>query len=354
MANLPLVLARLRSNDIETTTEHCTDFIPSEESPAGFKKCMRDKAPRHGKLEGCEALRLAPVDLPERIDLAAMPPVQFLGECFGYVSHAPPGSSPSTLVTMNFGDPMLMVCAPKQHFAQDEIQQVEFPDLLGWLNVISDSSRCESAGVRLVEGSLDAVHRHCVEQNRCTPWLFSGLPHKLRVAMRTPAGHPCYGHQASRLWTHNNPEVRDDLLAAVTPVQELRRCNLMYLWSLPPCHGCYTVEDCRQITERLYCGLIGWKHVYGANVRLELHTGNWGCGAFGGNVRLHTMLQMLAATAAGCVDRVIYHSPTARELELAQKWTELLAQVPARETTFDAIFAKLVENRIQWSAGDGQ
>eukprot|EP01083_Nonionella_stella_P078776 215781_1 len=38
-----------------------------------------------------------------------------------------------------------------------------------------------------------------------------------------------------------------------------------------------------------------------------LHTGNWGCGAFGGNVELHFILQTVAAVAAG-VDEMYFHS----------------------------------------------
>eukprot|EP00483_Globobulimina_turgida_P012794 UN12818 len=41
--------------------------------------------------------------------------------------------------------------------------------------------------------------------------------------------------------------------------------------------------------------------------KIVVHTGNWGCGAFGGNVELHAILQVIAGVAAG-VDEMYYHS----------------------------------------------
>ena len=50
--------------------------------------------------------------------------------------------------------------------------------------------------------------------------------------------------------------------------------------------------------------------------KIIIHTGNWGCGAFGGNVELHTMLQIIAAVSAG-VDEMIYHAVDEKNLSNA-------------------------------------
>ena len=60
--------------------------------------------------------------------------------------------------------------------------------------------------------------------------------------------------------------------------------------------------------------------------RIVIHTGNWGCGAFGGNVELHTMLQIIAAVAAG-VDEMVYHAVDEKNLSNAFEGVEALKEL---------------------------
>ena len=46
---------------------------------------------------------------------------------------------------------------------------------------------------------------------------------------------------------------------------------------------------------------------------MAVATGNWGCGAFGGDVRLKALLQLMAAAVAG--RDVVYFTFTDRELQ---------------------------------------
>eukprot|EP01084_Bolivina_argentea_P134355 237009_1 len=48
--------------------------------------------------------------------------------------------------------------------------------------------------------------------------------------------------------------------------------------------------------------------------KLVIHTGNWGCGAFGGNVELHAILQIIAAVSAG-IDEMSYHAVNDKAME---------------------------------------
>ncbi|ETO20135.1 hypothetical protein RFI_17082, partial [Reticulomyxa filosa] len=75
--------------------------------------------------------------------------------------------------------------------------------------------------------------------------------------------------------------------------------------------------------------------------KVAVHTGNWGCGVFGGNVELHSMLQIVAAHMAG-IDTLIYHSFDLYAKQKVQKACKILA---------DNIFAGedgRVCDQLQW------
>ena len=66
-----------------------------------------------------------------------------------------------------------------------------------------------------------------------------------------------------------------------------------------------------------------------------IHTGWWGCGAFGGNQELMALLQLLAAEWAG-VDEVVFHTGTDGEAALASA-REVIAELPEDIATEDLV-----------------
>ena len=91
--------------------------------------------------------------------------------------------------------------------------------------------------------------------------------------------------------------------------------------------------------------------VHGVDV--VIHTGYWGCGAFGGNRVLMALLQVIAARLAG-IDRLVFHTGLAGgEVAFAQA----LAMFDALVTDQDAEVAALIEvihaYGFEWGVSDG-
>merc|ERR1712154_653320 len=57
--------------------------------------------------------------------------------------------------------------------------------------------------------------------------------------------------------------------------------------------------------------------------QIIVHSGNWGCGAFGGNIEVHTMIQVVSAVAAG-VDMMYYHSVDKKSMKKAKAGCKML------------------------------
>jgi hypothetical protein len=82
-----------------------------------------------------------------------------------------------------------------------------------------------------------------------------------------------------------------------------------------------------------------------------VHSGYWGCGAFGGNPEMMLLLQMLAARAAG-VEHLVLHVMDAGGLAWRGVMAERLAALP-ETITRDAMVAHLAGLGLMWGQGNG-
>jgi len=79
--------------------------------------------------------------------------------------------------------------------------------------------------------------------------------------------------------------------------------NILALSALEPRYGRYTTGQIQGLFETALTGLRAI--VLASNGAATLHTGHWGCGAFGGNKGFVAAVQLLAAGTAG-VKEVCY------------------------------------------------
>ncbi len=83
---------------------------------------------------------------------------------------------------------------------------------------------------------------------------------------------------------------------------------------------------------------------------VAVHTGFWGCGAFGGDRVLMALLQAIAAAMAG-VDRLVFHTfDRAGTRALAQS-RKTLAGTGEIET--DRLIDRIVDLGFRWGVSDG-
>ena len=95
--------------------------------------------------------------------------------------------------------------------------------------------------------------------------------------------------------------------------------------------------------------------VFGPDAQTTIHTGFWGCGAFGGNRRLMIALQSLCARAAG-VNRIVYHAGDAAAVLEVRRGLDVADAVAMRcgpQCGLGALIDRCVLLGYQWGVSDG-
>ncbi len=259
-----------------------------------------------------------PLEVPE-----AMPRVEVVPTVYDYAAPAP------AVWHVNFADPQLFVAYGSALLAQDELQVLEHP-VLGSLR---EALRAE--GQPTVTATAEGP----------TPVLVTGA--RRVCALDTEPGvervHGLYGNrfaaapfrevQAALEWL--DPAPLTNLLAIAAPVG----------------HGTYRPEQQAHILTTAYSGFAAAVDVSGRPI--DVRTGFWGCGAFGGNRVVMVALQALAARLAG-VERLVFHAVSASGVADAEEGLDALAAVLARgPKTVAAVLERFAARRDAWGVSNG-
>ena len=235
--------------------------------------------------------RWAAMPLPEAVDpSSAADRVEAREDVYDY---APTGNRPETVEWhVNFADPHLFVAYTSGLFAQDEMQVAEHP-ALGALREA------------LVRDRHEAV---TVENGQPTPVLVMGVERRVRVATERNAaeGRPegLYGNAFARA-------TEDAVRRATTRLEPPTVTNLIAMAAPGFGAGTYTETQIHSVLTTAFTGFraaaLESESAQGPEATAVVHTGYWGCGAFGGNRVLMAALQALAAEMAG-VRRLVLHT----------------------------------------------
>lgn len=240
---------------------------------------------------------------------------------------------------LNFADPDLFFGYGTRLFAQDEMQVAEHPALASlreWL--IARDVRCST-----------------MEQGEPTPVLVAGAPRRCRVAIdrNEQEGRPfgLYGNAFSSA----SPTTVE---RGTTRIDPPSITNLIAIAA--PSHGSgpYRAEEIERVLVTAFTGfraaVVESRGPLARNGPVVVHTGFWGCGAFGGDRVLMTLLQMLAAAAAG-VDQIVFHtgdpSGDAPFAEARRRHDELLADAGAGGT--NDLIRRIEKHGFRWGRSDG-
>jgi hypothetical protein len=223
---------------------------------------------------------------------------------------------------VNFADPNLFFGYGTALFAQDELQCAEHPAL---------------ASVR--EAMLAAgVPARTAEGGRPTPVLVAGVERRCEV-------RGLYGHRFGKA----------DALAikrAVYPLVPPPVHNILAIAALAHGDGVYTAAQIRETLTIAYTGFRAAAIESASLGRVaEVHTGFWGCGAFGGNRELMVTLQLLAASAAG-VSQVVMHVMDDDGLALGARVRERVMAMP-QAMSRDELVDWVAGLRLRWGVGNG-
>lgn len=255
----------------------------------------------------------------------------------GYYDYRPvldPGTGVEWHV--NFADPNLFYAYGSVLFAQDEIQVAEHP-VLGSLRE-----------ALVAEGRPTTT----IANGRPTPVLVIGA--ERRVSIRTAPG----AGEGRPSWLYGMAFARatpDAVREATTRVDPPTISNILAIAAPFGGHGRYQREQIDLAIGTAYSGfraaVLESQRTAGPDALVAIHSGFWGCGAFGGNRVLMTLLQVLAADLAG-VARLVLHvgDPSARtsvERALA------LAPDLATATSAGELIARIEALGLVWGVSDG-
>ena len=254
----------------------------------------------------------------------------------GYFAYAVSGDPTAVAWHVNFSDPHLFVAYGGQLLAQDELQVAEHP-ILGSVREALDARDMPTLTVDAcyipTPVTVAGAQRRCV---------FDTLPNP---AAGCPSG--LYGNAFA-------DATGEQVEAATLPLSPPTMSNILAIAALQFRRGDYTREE---ISHTLCTAFTGFAAARTESERLVpdvsrtvIHTGFWGCGAFGGNRRLMTILQAFAADLAD-VDVVFWASdePGIQLAEDAHQWYQRQRQdTPSVGSFLDC----LVDERFQWGVSN--
>lgn len=229
---------------------------------------------------------------------------------------------------LNFADPYLFVAYDSELFAQDEIQCLEMPLLA-------------SCRLYLEEKGKDAMtSRFGVP----TPFTFRSVPYWISVNTNPVLKDGSVGNiYGNNLYYASEEEVQ----AGIRTFEGNIRCNVIAM-AAPACgYGQYSKAEIEEILKTLLCSYSALKDNCQED-RVVIHTGNWGCGAFGGNRELMYLSQIYAASVCG-ISEIVLHSPDG---ELLGRAKTVYDQIPS-EMSFDQVVQFLLAKGYCWGLSDG-
>lgn len=240
---------------------------------------------------------------------------------------------------VNFADPNLFYAYGSALFAQDEIQVAEHP-VLGSLREA------------LVADGLPTT---TMANGRPTPVLVMGAERRVavRAAPGAEAGGPSwlYGMAFARATAEH---VRD----AATPIDPPTISNILAIVAPFGGSGRYRREQIGLALATAYSGfraaVLESRRTAGPRdtaVEVAIHSGFWGCGAFGGNRPMMVLVQVLAAAMAD-VNRLVLHvgDPVGRAtVEEALSLAPAIADAAAEGD----LVAGLEALGLEWGMSDG-
>jgi len=239
---------------------------------------------------------------------------------------------------VNFADPHLFVAYGGPLFAQDEIQVAEHPALGALKEALA------AAGV----GSTT------LDRNGPTPILVTGVERRMsiRTSPDAAAGRPngLYGNAFERA----DPEV---VRRATSRIDPPTISNLVAMSAPPGGYGVYRQDVIESILTTAYTGfraaMLESSLLRGDGTRVAVHTGYWGCGAFGGNRVLMALLQVVAAEMAG-LDRLVLHTGGQGGDAPLEKAVDLLRGTGSDVgITTRALVEEVVGMAFEWGVSDG-
>lgn len=238
---------------------------------------------------------------------------------------------------VNFADEILFNHYGSSLMAQDELQVAEHPLLANIFEMLYELSK-EDIKYRPHTKDYNII------PNAPTPILIEGIERRIAIdtspTINTPNG--IYGNAFSAAaW--------EDIKNATKILKNPLKSNIIAMEAYPGATGEYTIEQINDIFITVYTAFSAAKSQ--SKNSIEIHTGDWGTGAYGGNKVLTACLQLLAADTAG-VDLLVFHTFDTNSLKQAQLiYGEMIQN--SDKIDIEIILDKLFRMKFMWGISDG-
>ncbi|KAL4473385.1 hypothetical protein ABPG72_015628 [Tetrahymena utriculariae] len=188
---------------------------------------------------------------------------------------------------VNFADKDLFGFYNTNLFAQDEIQCAEHPLL---------------SHVRAAAEYLGKKVTPLTVENGPTPILIKGV-RRLGVVNITPTKENIYG-----LYGNNFAKANLNYIDSMSQqiLNDKYSTNFIAMAALGYGLGTYQNDEIKFLFQTAKNSFCLAKEL-SEDMEVELHTGNWGCGAFGNNRQLIASIQLFAAHLSG-IQNIVYHT----------------------------------------------
>lgn len=118
-------------------------------------------------------------------------------------------------------------------------------------------------------------------------------------------------------------------------------------------HECFTAYSAAKTLANITYSLN--RGSSGTPTKTYIHTGWFGCGAYGGNRTIMIVLQILAAKMAG-IDKLIFHTVTLDyqdDIKAAENCLNNLFEVNQSSLSLDDVVEKVFNEKFQWGQSNG-
>jgi hypothetical protein len=284
--------------------------------------------------------RWAPMNWPLTLGPADRATVESRQDVYDYQPTDTP--APALEWHVNFADPHLFVAWASNLLAQDEMQVCEHPILASLRQAL--------------DATGDVPLTLTVEKGRPTPILVRGAQRLVSIATDP---NPAEGRPVGLYGNRFASAPPDAVRRAIRRVDPPTVTNLIAIAAPSHGRGAYTRPDIEYVLTTAYTGFAGavieTEDALGPAARTVVHTGFWGCGAFGGNRVLMPALQILAAHLAG-VDRLVFHTFDAAgsaKLADAVRLVDHDLLPPSKPADVTGLITGLVGMNFPWGVSDG-
>lgn len=238
---------------------------------------------------------------------------------------------------INFADEILFNHYGSSLMAQDELQVAEHPLLANVSEMLYELSKKDSK-FKPITKDYDIV------PNIATPILIEGVERRIAINTSPNKNNPdgIYGNNFSIVsW--------EEIKSVTTVLKKPLKSNIIAMEAYPGSTGEYTIEQINDIFLTAYTAFSAAKSQ--TDGKIEIHTGDWGTGAYGGNKIITAFLQLLAATVAQ-IDLLVFHTLDKSSFE---KTLFLYDEIFFKNNTIELknIFNTLLEMKYKWGESDG-